>query len=130
MQTCYNISVPACHRIHILTLLILPSTDKHTPVFFMADVILLSMELILPRSTLARFIPRGAVGPLGPLTPALVGVLGVTGVGVDVAAFLRGDSVEVRTSVTGAGFAAVLELVTLETVADDDCFSADGNTRG
>lgn len=60
----------------------LPTKSPNTPVVFIADVRELRMELIFPRSTLARLTPRGAVGALGPV--AEVGVTGVAGVAAAV----------------------------------------------
>ena len=44
---------------------------KNSQVFFMAVVSELRMELIFPRSTLARLTPRGLVGAVAEAEPAL-----------------------------------------------------------
>lgn len=58
----------------------------HSPVFFITDVRLLRMELILPRSTLARLTGIGVAG--------VPGVLGVEVTGG--AGFFEGGSSESR----------------------------------
>lgn len=79
----------------------------NAPVFFMADVSELRMELIFPRSTFARLTPRGLVDVLG-----VVVEVGVTGVAV--AAEL---DLEAFVGVVG-GFDTASSFVVLATAGD------------
>lgn len=53
---------PTKNPLKYITVCCLTPTPPVLPVFFMADVSELRIELIFPRSTLARLTPRGADG--------------------------------------------------------------------
>lgn len=87
----------------------------NTPVFFMTDVRELRIELIFPRSTLARSTPRGVVGTL--VTLACTGVTGavVTAAAADV------TGLETVVGVVG-DFDVVSNFKVLETEGEDLSF--------
>lgn len=88
----------------------LPLTN--TPVFFMADVSELRIELIFPRSTLARLTPRGVVGAL--VTLVDVGVTGAAVVVVVAAGEAAATGLKTFVGVVGS-FNGVSDFEDLET---------------